>query len=366
MAALRSAHQHGSVPVLVTHVLPVDVARGAQTYARALRDLLDRPEARHRIVVLFRSGPGPLQADDVLDVPSGRWRAVGLDARAVWRLRATLARARPDVVVAHGGEALKYAALASRRPQRLVYYKIGTAVRMANPARRALYRVLAKRADVVAAVSEDAAAAARRELGVAVGRLRVVPNGRDPAAFPPRSRPPSDRARLIFVGHLTRSKRPELFLEVVSELRRRGVDVEAVVVGDGPLFDRIRDAAGEGVEVLGRREDVPALLVGSDVLVFTSVPEGEGMPGVLIEAGLAGLPVVTTDVPGARTVVEDGVTGSVVGVHERDALVDAVVALARDPALRARMGAAARERCTRELTVAASAERWQRLFDSLG
>ena len=58
-----------------------------------------------------------------------------------------------------------------------------------------------------------------------------------------------------------------------------------------------------GVELLGPRSDVPELLRSADVFVFTSLPTGEGMPGVLIEAGLSGLPAVSTPVPGAATVV---------------------------------------------------------------
>ena len=75
-----------------------------------------------------------------------------------------------------------------------------------------------------------------------------------------------------------------------------------------PCFSRSpRLATGLPIEVLGRRSDVPEILSQADVFLFTSLEEGEGMPGVLIEAGFAGLPVVTTEVPGARTVIEDGV-----------------------------------------------------------
>ena len=69
---------------------------------------------------------------------------------------------------------------------------------------------------------------------------------------------------------------------------------------------------------------------------------------MLVEACGAGRPVVTTDVPGCRDVVTDGVNGLLVPVHDLGALADALEALLIDPALRARMGAAARLRAETE------------------
>jgi glycosyltransferase involved in cell wall biosynthesis len=201
-------------------------------------------------------------------------------------------------------------------------------------------------------VSEEMVEEARELLGVPA---LLIPNGRDHEQYVPG--PGADPPRAVFVGELNPAKRPELFCDVVREVRGHGTQLDAIVVGDGPLRPRLR-----GVELLGRRDDVPDVLAGSDLLVFTG--KGiEGMPGVLIEAGLCGLPVVTTDVPGARSVVEDGVTGFVVA--DPVELVEHVDRLARDAELRRRMGAAGRERCLERFTVEASARRWRALLDAL-
>ena len=85
------------------------------------------------------------------------------------------------------------------------------------------------------------------------------------------------------------------------------------IVGDGPLAGTLAPAAAaHGIELLGPRSDVPEILRSSEIFMFTSLPTGEGMPGVLIEAGLSGLPTVTTPVPGAHTVIQDGTTGIIV------------------------------------------------------
>ena len=105
--------------------------------------------------------------------------------------------------------------------------------------------------------------------------------------------------------------------------------------------------------MLGRRSDVPQLLSESDIFVFTSLPPGEGMPGVLIEAGLSGLATVATRVPGARDVIEDGVTGLLVDIEDKPGMTDAVRRLVSDRALREAMGQKARTRCMDMFTLQA-------------
>jgi glycosyltransferase involved in cell wall biosynthesis len=333
---------------MVVHVLPLDMARGAQVFARGLCDELG-PE--HRVLTLFAGEPAVLRPDVKLGVPPGRLRKA--DPRALLRLRRALRRLRPSAVVAHGGEALRYAALARPRGTPLVYLKIGlTKGLLRGRARLALLRAVARRADAVVGVSDEMVEEARELLGVPA---LLIPNGRDHESYIPG--PGSDPPRAAFVGELNAAKRPDLFCDVIREVRGRGTSLDAVVVGDGPLRPRL-----EGVEVLGRRDDVPALLAGSDLLVFTGSGV-EGMPGVLIEAGLCGLPAVTTDVPGARSVMADGVTGFVAA--DRPGLVEHVDRLARDADLRRRMGAAARERCLERFTMEASARQWQALLEAL-
>lgn len=353
------------------HVLPVDLARGAQTYARELRDALDGNEVRHRTVTLFHSGGAALRPDWSLGVPDGSLRRLGLDPRARLRLRELLRVERPAVVVAHGGEPLKYAVAAGVEPARLAYYKIGIGGDRLRGMSGRLHRRMLGRVAVAATVSDDAADELRT-LGVPSDRVVVIPNGRDPSVYRPRadtmagSAPAHDgRVRLAFVGHLSASKRPERFVELVERLRADGLPVDAVIAGDGPLLAQLRAARPDGVDVLGRVDDVPAVLAAADAFVFTSVAEGEGMPGVLIEASLAGLPVVTTAVPGAAAVVADGETGFVVPVDDFDALVRATSALVDDPARRAQLGAAGRARATERFGLATSVAAWRDLLAAM-
>jgi glycosyltransferase involved in cell wall biosynthesis len=80
---------------------------------------------------------------------------------------------------------------------------------------------------------------------------------------------------------------------------------------------------------------------------------------------MAGLATVATRVPGARDVVEDGVTGFVVPIEDKAGLVDSVRRLVADPGLRARMGRRARERAMEMFSLQASVENWHRVLDPL-
>ena len=276
-------------------------------------------------------------------------------------------RLGPDYVVAHGGEPAKYAALALPRGLPYVYLVIGSShPRLKSRFRRALHRYYSRRASALGVVSAALAEEAEREHGIAPERIHVIPNGRDPNIYQPAASPQtSRRLQVIFVGRLDEQKRPAWFIDVIRQVRDRGVEAHAVMAGGGPLQDSLRDnAESAGVVLLGSRNDVPTLLVESDILLMTSCPP-EGMPGVLIEAGLCGLAVVSTDVPGASDVVENGVTGLLVDVDDMPGLVHALHRLLVDHDLRRGMGSQARQRCLSRFSIDASVDRWEKLLGQL-
>lgn len=352
-----------SVSATIAHVLPFDQPRGAQRYARELVDQLESGPDRHVVVTLFEGTRSGLRPDIELGVRRGRMRALGFDPSVARRLRLTFRDLSPEIVVAHGGEAAKYAALAMRRSTPLIYLSIGSSDnRLSRPFSRVMYRLYTRRASLVAAVSQAVADEVRHQ-GVSGEKIVVIPNGRDANRYE-LSRSSEERpARLIWIGQLDMTKRPETFIDLVASLRNSGQDVEAWMVGDGPRATELAGPASEAdVEMLGHRDDVPALLASSDLLVFTGVPP-EGMPGVLIEAGMAGLPVVTTRVPGAAEVVRDGETGVLVDMDDTERLKREVRKLIDDEDLRRSMGRRARQHCVERFSLAGSAAIWQQAFE---
>ncbi|MBT4187771.1 MAG: glycosyltransferase family 4 protein, partial [Gemmatimonadales bacterium] len=152
---------------------------------------------------------------------------------------------------------------------------------------------------------------------------------------------------VLFVGRLTAVKRPDRLIEAMDLVLQRRPDVILAIAGEGDLFEETRVLAeplGPSVRFLSWRRDITCLYAAADCMVLTS--DNEGMPVTLIEAAMAGVPSVTTNVGSAREVVLDGVTGLVVAPSAA-AVADGLVRLL-DNDLRHRMGAAARARAETE------------------
>jgi glycosyltransferase involved in cell wall biosynthesis len=124
---------------------------------------------------------------------------------------------------------------------------------------------------------------------------------------------------------------------------KRGVHIEFFMAGDGELLDTCREKIVREqlpVKVLGWQSNIENVLAAADIVVLTS--DNEGTPLSLIQAGMAGLPVVTTRVGSVPEVVLDGITGIVTGLDVQE-VADALEKLANSSDLRDRMGAAAKE-----------------------
>lgn len=351
----------------VLHVLPEDRDRGAQVFAGRLRDHLNATSnQQHLIATLFEGPDAAMRAEVKLGTPSGALRKAGLSPRALLRLRKATKRLNPDVVVAHGGEALKYVIPASGA-RTTVYKRTGLSSAEVNrPSRLKLYGFLSRRVTHIVGVAQSLLVQSNALFGVPWDRLTLIPNSRDPLVYYPSAIDRPEVPRLLFVGQFEKGKRPGLFLDVVDILRQQGLSFEAAMVGDGPMRSALELRASElGVELLGTRSDVPEQLRSSEVLVLTSERDSEGMPGVLIEAGLSGLPAVATEASGVTDVIADGETGLIARTDTSAELTDLVTRLIVDPSFRHTMGTEARERCTSRFSFEVTASQWHRLLQAL-
>jgi glycosyltransferase involved in cell wall biosynthesis len=153
----------------------------------------------------------------------------------------------------------------------------------------------------------------------------------------------NSKLQCAFIGRVTQIKRPDRFLDVVSEVQKRGIDLDFFMAGDGELLEGCRKRISEQdlpVIVLGWQSDIEKVLSAADIVVLTS--DNEGTPLSLIQAGMAGLPVVTTNVGSVPEVVLDGVTGIITDLNIQE-IANALEKLATDRALRERLGLAAQE-----------------------
>lgn len=173
---------------------------------------------------------------------------------------------------------------------------------------------------------------------------RIIPNGVDTRIF--KSEGPTipgldERAfYLLFVGRAEPRKGLEVLLEALPAVRGEYPETRLLAVGVGEdLGER------EGVEWMGRLRDekVPCAYRSAGIMVSPALG-WESFGIVLVEAMASGLPVVASDIPGYRSVVQNGVQGILVPPGDAAALADAIRKLLSDEALRGRMAEAALER----------------------
>jgi glycosyltransferase involved in cell wall biosynthesis len=325
----------------VLHILP-HRGGGAETY-------IDLVEAIHGYTherVALSAGRTPASA--ALSIPA-RMPGLVLAARRADLLHmhgdvaATLAlplmRARPAVVTTHGLHFLRRAS--------------GARLRVARSAMRAV--AAGARSVLCTSVAE------RDELAALLGphlasRLVVARNGVALGAAVPAAERAGMRASLgladadvavLFLGELSARKGVLLAVAAARAAAAKGAPVVLLVAGDGPQAAEVGALASAAVRPLGFRGDSARLLAAADVFVLPS--EREGLSFAILEAMAAGLAMVVADGAGNPEAV--GEAGIVVPAGDARALSAALTEAAGDAGLRARLGAAARERVQSEFSL---------------
>lgn len=176
------------------------------------------------------------------------------------------------------------------------------------------------------------------------GPVEVLPNGVDLDRFRPRAERNGDGVpTILFVGRLDPRKGLPDLIDACTILARLDVRFRLVVVGDGPLRERMerkaRRALDGRVEFAGRVEPdgLPGCYAAADIFC-TPARSGESFGLVLLEAMATGLPIVATSLPGYRTVLTPEAEGILVEPRDAEAMALALRCLLADARLRATMG----------------------------
>jgi glycosyltransferase involved in cell wall biosynthesis len=379
-------------PATAQHACEPAEAGGVRRIAIVLDEL--RPGGGERVVVHLGSalrrrgfatlvvslGPrGPLADDLVANavdlVTLGSTR--GFDVACLYRLVRTLQGFEPDIVHVHDRASLPYTVAAARLASRPAVLYTGHGLlygEWEHPRRR--YRWAAKRLAAVAAVSPEVAQRHAQYLGWK-GSVDLVPNG-----VPDVTHQAGDRRAIrdalglsdrVFAFLAVGNVRPEKAFDVLLEASARlpeptSAEGWAVLVAGGlPEASYCRDlrerhaasGLGEKVRFLGFREDVADLYAASDAFVLSS--RSEGLPMVVLEAMMAGLPVVATRVGGVAAAVDDG--GVLVPPEEPEALAGAMRSLLDDREAAADLGRKARGRALAEYGVDRMADRYLEVYE---
>lgn len=238
---------------------------------------------------------------------------------------------------------------------------------LAWPVTSALWR----RAARVVANSEGLADLAR---GAAPWlEVEVVRNGIDlglyrPAEVSGGGKSAARPLRVLYVGRLVRHKRLRELIAAWAEARK-GLDraAEMRFAGFGPERPHLERLAAElgvaeSVRFLGRLDEPEVVRELQEADLFVSLSEGEGLPNAAIEAMACGLPVLLSDIPMHRELIENGKEGAICDGADPGSISDAAARLLASEEVRKTLGAAARRKIEREFSWEAATERLAKLF----
>lgn len=353
------------------HVVNDTARRGSQVFARDLTTAMAARGARVELLALT-SNPRAASLDLPVLGPAER------HPRTLLALRRRMSATDAPLLVAHGSSTLAASAAVSaglRAP--VVYRQISDSLFWAPTwQRRIRVRAYYSQMDHVVALWDGAADVLVQHFGVAASKITVIPNAVPAPSVPVRSEVEKAAARrrlgltetrptVVYVGALAPEKGVADAIAVAAGVP----EAQLLFVGDGPERPALEQAASllppGSIAFSGALPDPEDAYAAADVLLLPS-RGGDSMPAVLLEAGLRGLPCVTTDVAAISRIVLDGKTGFVLPPSDVRGMAAAVSRLLSEPDTAAELGAAARAHCATHFAIDVVAEQWDELLTSIG
>jgi len=308
-----------------------------------------------------------------------------VELASLFSIAAIYRQQRPDLVHHHTVKSVLYGSLAARATgvpavvnsitgRGYMYLSGSRKARILRRIVEPLYRLAfaSTRSAAIFENGEDRRYFLRRGL-VPEQRTWLIPGvGVDPERFAPGPEPPGTPV-ILLAGRLLWDKGIGVLVEAARILRAR-ISARVVLVGEPDSGNpatvdttMLKQWHQEGViEWWGWRSDMPSVYNQAHVVALPTA-YGEGVPTALLEAAACGRPVVASDIPGCRDVIQEGVTGFLVPPNNPQALAEALERLALDSQLRSKMGAAGRlsvlENFTHERINAATLEVYRRILN---
>ncbi|HAS50725.1 MAG TPA: glycosyltransferase family 1 protein [Gammaproteobacteria bacterium] len=290
------------------------------------------------------------------------------ELRLLQDIRRIYAQERPDLVHHFTLKCVVYGALVAR-PTGVpacvnaitglghVFTSTRLSTRLLRGSVRLLLRLVlnSRRSRLIVQNPDDQAAFEQTGLMDSQSIRLIRSSGVDTERFQPVAKPiPTGRLSILLASRLLWEKGIGEYVAAARQLRREGLAAEFLVAGapdpGNPASipaDQLAQWRREGyVTLLGHVDDMPALLAQTDIAVLPSYREG--VPRSLLEAAACGLPLIATDVPGCREIVDHGVNGLLVPLKDAQSLTHAVRRLYEDAPMRQRMGQASRAKVLAE------------------
>jgi len=165
---------------------------------------------------------------------------------------------------------------------------------------------------------------------------------------------PADAPWVGMISELVPNKGIPFAIRASENLMHSGVPFVLLIIGSGELEEPLRAqierrGLGKHVRLLGYIPRAATLMRAFDLFILSS--RKEGLPYVLLEAGLASLPVVATDIPGVTDIIDDGVSGALCPSNDYERFADSISGLLEDPSLRDRFGSKLRTKVQENFSI---------------
>jgi colanic acid/amylovoran biosynthesis glycosyltransferase len=315
--------------------------------------------------------------------PIGSWcylrrgiKRFGLNVLHRFYLDANIVALKPDVVhFVFGSLAVDKMHLKHLLGSQMIVSFRGYDLNFSGLGHRDYFREVWEQADALHLLGEGLWQRAQRRGCPPTKPHLLIPPAIDTKFFDPGERVPTGASpvrplRILSVGRLTWEKGYEYAVEAVRFLADHGVRSELRIIGDGVMLEPLAFARHQlgvenSVQFLGGlpRANVREEMLAADLFLHASVSEGFG--NAVIEAQAMELPVLCSDAGGLPENVVDGETGFVVPRRDSQALAEKLAVLARDPALRQRMGRAGRKRVLERFQLDDQIEAFDQLYRSV-
>jgi glycosyltransferase involved in cell wall biosynthesis len=362
--------------IRIAQIIPTLDQGGAEKQMCLLASGLDRTRFECHVITLTRDGP---RKDELLKagIPVHSIAKRGkFDPLAWHRLNRILKSIKPDIVHTWLFAANSYGRLAA------LWNKVPVIVggeRCVDPWKSTWHfvvdRFLARYSQAIVTNSSGVVDFYNQH-GIAKDRFRIIPNGIRPSNVTPITREeayarlgvPSDRKIIACVGRLWPQKGHADLLWAMELFRVVRDGAMLVIIGDGPLRERLellidQYRIANDVRMAGERTDVAQLMPHFDMIIQAS--QYEGQSNVIMEAMQCGVPVIATNIPGNRDLVESGVDGVLIELGDPQQMAQAMFGILDQPEHTAELVAAAKRKMASEFTVELMIERHADLYREL-
>jgi len=334
--------------------------------------------ARHSIRVIYLKDE-PLLAPEFPE--SVEIHLVPLGKGCIKGIRAKLIEWQPEVLHTHLGHADFAGQYASRRlpmarvcTMHNIWFKWDWRDQLYFTAYKWMFRHTVPNCHVVG-IGKSVTEHIRGRLGVPADRSSMIYNGIPEVAVDgsvaklrAELEIPKDAFCVLFVGRLHVQKDVDTLLRATAHLRGKIPSVQVLLVGKGAEQPRLEELSrqlgvDDVVRFCGTTAQPENYFAAADAFVLPSVFEGFGL--VILEAFRAGLPVISTNIEGPAELIENGVNGLLIEPKDDTDLADKLAVLARDPAVRQRLGEAGGDSFRRNYTIEIYSQAVEALYETL-